>query len=151
MSGYGTGEELIQSLIESVSGFSGAVARGSWRALNGGKSARYAVLITRPTARQFETSRTIREDWETVVQIWIRYRDDGTTYTDLGDVVTAVLAKLDAYPHLNDTSGYVEDSTATIGGEVQEMWRGGGGPAWLRQDVVIQWTGRQTIIFVSGG
>lgn len=153
MSGYATGEALIQTLVAAVTGFgTNAVSRGNWKVLNTGRSDTYAVLLSKPNEpREFTSPVTVVESWITTVQVWQRYRDDGTTYTNLAAAVEAVLAKLDTYPHLNDQSGYVEESNAAVDGEVLEMWRKGGGPAWLRQDIAVIWTGRQTITFVSGG
>ena len=151
MAGYATGEAAIKTLVQAVTGFTSAqVSRGNWKVLNSGAAAVYAVLLSRPDEpRTFTTPRTVLESWITIVQVWQRYKDDGTTYTNLATAIENVLAKIDKYPHLGDTSGYVEESTPTVEGEVQEMWRKGGGPAWLRQDIAVRWTGRQTITFLD--
>lgn len=149
MSNYGTGEELIKDLVQQAPGFAGSVAQGSWRGLNTGRAAKYAIMTTRPGERVFDTPGSVLERWETIVQIWKRYIDDGSTYTGLGEDVAAVIEMLDQYPHLGDTSGYVEESTAQIEGEVKEMWTRGRAPAWLRQDITVRWTGRKFITFLD--
>jgi hypothetical protein len=153
MSGYGDGEALILTLAAAVSGFTNtsATARGSWLGLNSGKSDRYAIIHTTPAERLFETPTTVLETWETVVEVWRKYTRDGTSYTNLTADVTAILAKIDKYPHLNDQAGYVESSTAYISSGPQEMWTRGGGPQWIRQDITVRWTGRQAITYTAGG
>jgi len=147
-SGYTDGEALIASLVAGVTGFAAAqVTRGNWKPIGSGKAAVYAIIHTEPVGRRnFTSPRTPVDRWLTTVEVWRRYVDDGTSYTQLGAYVEDIVAKIDKYPHLGDGSGYVEESTAEYG-KVQEMWKRGGGPAWLRQDVLITWTGRQTITY----
>lgn len=149
MAGYGDGETLIDTIVKSVTGFTatGATTRGSWQILNTGKSDRYAIITTTPVERLFDTPNTVLETWETVIEVWRKYTRDGLSYTNLVTDVTNILAKIDKYRHLNDNAGYVETATAYISGPVQEMWTRSGGPQWVRQDITVRWTGRQTITY----
>lgn len=148
MSGYGIGEAALATLIANVTGYTaGNVTRGKWGVLNTGKAAKYAIIKPGDGARLFETHNMVTENWRTVVQVWHRYRDDGTTLTDLEADVEALLAKIDKNNDLGDTTGYVQYSDAVNVGECQEMWKRGGGPSWLRQDITISWTGQRVITF----
>lgn len=152
MSGYGDGETLVDALVKTVTGFTGAGAtsRGNWQVLNTGKSDRYAIIHTTPVERLFETPNTVLETWDTVIEVWRKYTVDGTSYTNLVTDVTNILAKIDKYRHLNDTAGYVETATAYISNAPQEMaWQSGGGPQWIRQDITVRWTGRQSITYTQ--
>jgi hypothetical protein len=149
--GYGAGEAAIAALCANVSGFSTAtVTRANWSALNSGAANQYQIIhqASQP-ARVFEGHNLVTEKNATRVQVWQRYTTDGTSYTNLIAAVEAVLKKIDQYPRLGDTSGYVVDSNAIIEGPVQEMWRKGGGPLWLRQDVLVRWTGQRVITFLD--
>lgn len=147
--GYGAGEALILALVKTATGFSSsACTRGDWKVLNGGKAAAYAILRPgRPGERIFEGHNLVTDSWTTVVEVWRRYAQDGTSLTTLEADVEAILAKIDAYPHLNDKSGYVYTSDAQVTGEPTEQWTRGGGPAWLRWIVTVTWSGQRTRTF----
>lgn len=149
MTDYRTGEALIANLLQSVTGFdNGNVTRGKWGILNSGVSDHYAIIKPGPSGRRtFITPSTVNEPWSTIVQVWVRYVDDGTTLETLESAAAAILDTVDRYPRLDDASGYVVDSCAVSIGEALEMWRKSGGPAWLRQDIVIEWTGQREISF----
>lgn len=146
MAGYGDGEALIAALVATVSGFSTAtVTRGKWGVLNKGTAAKYAILKPGATTapRRFDGPNRVTENWSTIVQVWQRYTDDGTTLTNLEADVEAILSKIDQYPRLQDSNDYVQDANAALVSEAQEMWRAGGGPTWLRQDITIHWYGKR--------
>src|SRR5512146_2828004 len=123
-SGYMIGEAAILALVQAATGFTaGNATRGNWLVLNSGKSAKYAIL--KPGAhgeRVAESPGTVMEQWATVIQVWHRYGDDGTTLTNLEADVDALLIKIDQNPRLGDATGYVLDSDALKVGECQEMW-----------------------------
>lgn len=147
--GYGLGESLISTIIQSVTGFSSVnVTRADFSKLNKGKAAVYAILVQgqpgQRTGRQ-----QVTEPWLTQVQIWRRYIDDGTTAVALYADVDKVLLAIEKYPHLGDTSGYVVDSEPSLSAPPEEMWARGGGPAWLRQTITVRWTGQRLRTFLD--
>lgn len=147
-SGYGLGESLIETLVKTVTGFTAVnVARANWKPLNRGKAATYAIVYPADFARRVGRQQ-VTETFVTRVEIWQRYKDDGTTAIDLYAAADAVLRKIEAYPHLGDTSGYVVDSEPTLS-LPEEMWTRGGGPAWLRQVINVRWTGQRIRTFLD--
>lgn len=150
--GYGHGEGLILTLVQGVDGFSAEnTSRADWGVLNSGKSKQYAILRQDEVGqRKYESPTMVREPWVTVVEVWRLYEGDGTTYTALLANVEAILSKIDQYPHMDDTTGYVEDSTARISSKVLEMWKkAGNGPKWLKQEISVAWDGRRSITFLD--
>ena len=146
--GYGLGESLIAALVKTVTGFSDAnVARAKWSQLNKGKAAVYAILQPGEYGRRVGRQQ-VTEPFVTRVEIWRRYVDDGSTATNLYADTDAVLRKIEAYPHLGDTSNYVVDSEPTLS-LPEEMWTRGGGPAWLRQVINVRWSGQRIRTFLD--
>lgn len=150
-SGYGRGEAAVAAVVAQATGFTTAtVTRANWRVLNKGLAALYAVVLQEgQPERVFEGHNLVTERCQTRVQIWRRYKDDGSSYTNLLADVETALAKIDQYPHLGDTTGYVLDSNAIIAGPVMEMWTKAGGPGWLRQDVLVRWVSQRIVSFLD--
>ena len=147
---YSAGEALLLILIRTVSGYTSANSRrGKWKMLNDGRSNHYAVL--KPGAfgpRVHEAPGMVLERWGTIIQVWQRYKDDGDSLTDLEAEVEKIIAKVDKDPNMGDTTGLVLDSDLRRGGEVQEMWKTrGGGPAWLMQELVVEWSEQRTVTY----
>lgn len=149
---YGAGEALLLALIRNISsgGYdANNTSRGKWGLLNKGRSNHYAIL--KPGAfgpRVHEGVGLVIENWSTVIQVWQRYKDDGDSLTDLEAEVEKIIAKIDTDPNMGDTTGLVLDTNLRRGGEVQEMWkRGGGGPAWLMQELVVEWSEQRTVVY----
>jgi len=149
---YSTGEALVLTQLRAVSGFTSATpdtvntSRGKWGILNTGKSAFYGIIKPGPVATEWKTSSAKGWDYSTLIQVWQRYKDDGTSLIDLEARVELIKARFDAYRKLGDTTGAIEDSTVTALTEVQERWaKGGNGPSWLMQEITITWK-EQTIV-----
>lgn len=144
---YSEGEALALTQLQAVSGFSSAnTSRGKWGLLNKGASAFYGIIKPGPVQTDFATGTAKNWAYGTIIQVWQRYKDDGTTLTDLEARVELVKARFDAYRKLGDTSGSIEDSSVTSLSEVQERWtKGGNGPSWLMQEITVTWK-EQTIV-----
>lgn len=141
--GYSEGEALILTQVQAVSGFAastGNTSRGKYGILNQGRSSVYAILHPGPFEVAFVAPKTVHTDWTTIVEIWQRYKDDGSSLTDLEANVQLLLTRLNLYRHMADTTGGILDAMATVGGDILEMTaEGGKGPIWLKQEVTVAW------------
>lgn len=146
---YSNGESLLLTLVASVTGFSSTnTSRGKWGMLNKGLSARYAILKPGAFTRRFIGHTLVQETWSTIVEVWRRYEDDGTSMTNLEADVENVINKIDTSPRMGDTTGTITDSNAIGGGAVQEvMDKDGNGPYWVKQDITVQWQEETLVTF----
>ncbi len=56
-----------------------------------------------------------------------------------------MLARLDSYRKLGDTTDTVIDAFAGVGAEQKEGWtKGGEGPVWIVQEITVTWRERTT-------
>ena len=135
------GEALILTQVQAVSGLGTTnTSRGKFGILNTGNAAAYAILRPGPFENAFVAPKCVHTDWTTVIEVWQRYKDDGTTLTNLEANVQAILTRLNLYRHMADTTNSILDATAKIGGDVLEMMsQDGGGPLWLKQEVIVAW------------
>lgn len=138
---YSAGEALILTQVQNVSGFSANnTSRGKYGILNTGKAAVYAILRPGPFENAIVAPLTVHTDWTTIVEVWQRYKDDGSTLTDLEGNVQAILTRLNLYRKLADTTNSIVDAVANIGSEPVEVTaQGGGGPLWLKQEITVSW------------
>jgi len=84
---------------------------------------------------------TVKDNaYRTIVQVWQRYKDDGSTLTNLLGYVDNITTVIDATPKLGDTTSTIRDANATGYSDVFEMANNDGGIDWLRRDVFIDWT-----------
>jgi hypothetical protein len=147
-SNYDGGEAALLALIQTVTGFTSAnSSRGKWGQLNTGKASVYCILKPgRFGPRSFRGITAVHSPWSTIVQVWQRYTDDGTSLTNLEAAVEGIIAKIDANPHLGQPT-IVQDSLLVSGEPVQEMWTKGGGPAWLMWEFTVTWTEESIVTF----
>jgi hypothetical protein len=148
---YAAGEALWLTRLRAMSNFdSGNSARGRWGIRNSGKSDHYAILKPGVHNREW-LSITVRWDhYQTIIQLWQRYVDDGDTLTDLEALVDAVLAELDKYRLIGDSGGTVQAANIVAVREVQEILAGPGeGPVWLMVELVGEWHEENTIAFAE--
>lgn len=138
---YSAGEALILARVQAITGYTlGNTSRGDWGILNHGKAATYAIIRPGPFVRMWEGSTSNIATWTTIVEIWQRYTDDSTTLTNLEANVANVIAGIDAYKRMGDTTGFLIDFSLTSGSEVLSKWeKGGNGPAWLSQELSVTW------------
>jgi hypothetical protein len=146
-SNYAAGEALILTAIQAISSFATdgnkiKASRGDWKLLNKGNSRDYCILRQGSFERaQQGLGGKYESNWITIAEVWVRYIDDSTTHTRLQSKAQDVIDKFDAERKAGDTTGRIGDVFVRSGGEPEEMWRrGGNGPAWLRQELVIEWS-----------
>jgi hypothetical protein len=147
---YPAGEALILTCVQGATNFgSSNTSRGKWGILNTGKSSHYAILRPGPFRQSIGTVTSIITR-NTLIEVWQRYVDDGTTLLDLEANVGNLIAKLNTYPRASDTVGGVIDMTVRSGSEAEPMQEEGSeGPAWLRQILTVEWQEQSFIIYVS--
>ena len=79
--------------------------------------------------------------------MWQRYKDDSDSLLSLEALSAAIIQKFDQENRLDDTTDTVQDSVCSGGGEVTEQWTKGGGPAWLKQEIFIDWKEEANVTF----
>lgn len=144
------GLTLISTQIQSTTGFSSSnVAIAKWGLLNSGKSDHYAILKPGRSPRT-QLTFTIKDDeYRTVIEVWQRYKDDGTSLTTLLGHVENIVDRIDKYRKLADTTGSIRDANVTELGEVVERWTKDGGVGWLSRDVVVTWQEEENISYAE--
>ena len=137
---YITGENLIDTVIKAHSNFDADnVFQAKWGCLDSGKDDHYAILKSGGTVPVFITPTIYQREQRTIIEVWKRYKDDGSTSTDLYGYVDNVFTQIQDNEKLGDTTGIVQNSAVEEVGPVMEMWMSGGGPAWLKQEVIVLW------------
>ncbi len=137
---YIAGENLIATVIKAHANFSAAnVAQAKWTFLNKGKSRHHVVIKSGGTTPVFITPTIYQSEHRTIIEVWVRYKDDGPTATTLYGFVDNVKDQIQNVEQLGDTGGIIQNSTVESIGPVMEMWMSGGGPAWLKQEVTVLW------------
>lgn len=137
---YIDGENLIAATIKGHANFDNDnVAQGKWTFLNRGESDHHVVL--KPGVPELERiSKNVYVVRQiTIAEVWKSYVDDGTTAIALYGYVGNVVTQIENNQKLGDTGGIIQNASAAVVSEVEEMWQSGGGPAWLRQNVNILW------------
>ena len=137
MTSYSTVEGLWLTRLQAMSQFTTANStRGKWGIRNTGNSAQYAILKPGTYTRTW-SAMTLREDtYQTIIQVWQRYKDDGTTMTNLEALVDAILAEMDKHINLGDAATVTYADIVAVR-EMQEILDApGGGPIWLMVELV---------------
>lgn len=139
------GITLIETQVDAVTGFnktgaSANVAIAKWGILNKGFSDHYAIIKPGPVERPRITMRIRDNSYRTIVEVWQRYKDDGTTLTTLLGHCDAIAARLDKYPYLADTTNAIRVSDVSGFSEVTEQWTNNAdGPSWLKREIYVDW------------
>ena len=119
MSGYSDIEALWLTRVRAVAGFdANNTSRGDWNILNSGASEVYVILKPGSHSRDMLTWRNRQNVWQTIIEMWQLYRNDGTTLTTLEANYNTLLAALDQYPRLGDTGNTVQQGQVTAVNEV---------------------------------
>jgi len=87
--------------------------------------------------------------FQTVIQVWQRYVDDGDSLTNLEGHVKNVITRFDAYPQLGDTTGTIVEAMITDGREAEEQWTKDGALVWLKQDLIVTWREQDVISYAE--
>lgn len=138
---YSAGETLVFNTVKTATGFDATnTFQSDWKCLSGGVSDHYAILHLGATgAPEWTTGEICTIPWVTTIEIWQLYVDDSTTQTNIYGHVDNILTALLAKPHMGGTTGAMRDSTVSQIGELEEMWKDGGGPIWLRVNISVLW------------
>jgi len=137
---YTDGESAILTRIRAHADFSTAnTDTNDWKLLDSGNSAFYAILKPSedPAELEFFALSAYVIHWRTVVEVWQRYKDDGTTAASLFGNVQKIIAQMQTYKTLGRTD--VQDSRVTSITVPSFRWDKDGGPAWIVQEVMIEW------------
>jgi hypothetical protein len=149
---YTAGETLVLTRLRAISGSvwgSTNTAQANWTMLNSGLSDHYAVLkMGAGTNDPMSLSATLRS-YTTIIEVWVSYTDDGTSYTNMLAYWEAILDMFDQYRKLGDATGTVQDARCTRWDAIEERWTAGGGPRWLKQNFFIEWDEENAITFAE--
>lgn len=142
---YPSGEALVLTQLQSVTGFTSAnTARASWQLLNSGASDHYAII--KPGKFAEDPDNNFCWIYQTTIQVWQFYQDDGTSNTNLQGYVNAVKDRFTKYRKLG---GGVIDSRVVGGSDMQERWSKDGALVWLSQDVIIEWKEQEIVTYAE--
>lgn len=145
---YSEGEALILAQLQAVSGFSSSnTSRGDWGILNSGAAAFYGIVKPGAFSREQGAMAMNVSTFNTVIQVWQRYKNDGATMTDLQGHAKDVINRFDAYRKVGDTTGTIVDAALIEGREVEEMWTKDGGLNWLKQDLIVRWQEHDNVTY----
>lgn len=149
---YSSGEALVLTKLQAIAGTPSPwsatnTARGKWTQLNSGAADHYAILRQGPGRNDFLALSTSLRTYSTVIEVWVSYTVDGTSYTNLLAYMEGILDAFDAAKTLGDTGGTVQDARCTRWDEVEERWTAGGGPRWLKQNFYIEWKEENSVTF----
>lgn len=148
---YLRGEAKIQALIQSIPVFGPAtVSRKNWGLMNRGTAASYAVVRRGSFTRLYSGTNLVITTWQTICEVWQRYKDETQTADDLDARCQDVIDKIDIYRLLDDENDEVVDAKVARGDEPREVWlKGGAGPAWLMATLTIEWKEEQEVTFAE--
>ena len=145
---YEAGEALWLARIRAMSQFdAGNSSRGKWGIRNTGKSNQYAILKPGLHTREMIGFNRRVNHYQTIIQLWQKYSEDGQSAIDLTTLTSSVLAYLDTYPQMGDATNTV------IGGEITEVREmqqiPPEAPVWLFVELVGSWDEEASITFAE--
>jgi len=149
------GMTLIVAQVNAVSGFASTGANlnitiAKWGILNTGNSDHYAIIRPGPTERPRISFRIRDSAYRTIIEVWQRYKDDGSTLTNLIGYVNAIAAQIDKYRKLADTTGTIRDAQVSEFSDVTEQWRGNAdGPSWLKREIYVDWNEESNVNYAE--
>ena len=145
---YTTGEAAILARIRAHADFSTTnTDANDWKILDRGSSAFYAILkpCEEPAELEFYSFSGYAIAWMTVVEMWQRYKDDGTTEASLFGNVQKIIGQMQPYKTLGLSN--VQNSQITSITAPTFRWDKDGGPAWLVQELTITWLEEVEVTF----
>lgn len=144
------GITLLAAQVAAATGFTSAnVTIMKWGILNQGKSDHYAILKPGSTSRTALTFRMKDNVYQTIVEVWQRYKDDGTSGTTLLTHVDNVTARIDQYRKLADTTSAIRDANIIGYSELKEQWTKDGGISWISRDVIVEWQEEELVAYAE--
>jgi hypothetical protein len=143
---YATGQTAIYNRIIAHASFdANNTSESDWGILNTGNAAYYAILKPSPDPAPIEwiTFTIYMIHWTTIVEVWQRYVDETTTQAALYGHTGQIIAQMQPYNRL--TGNTIAHAEAVSVGTPTEEWKSGAkGPAWLKQEINIQWHEQST-------
>lgn len=148
---YPDGEALVLTVLQGATGFSSTnTSRGKWGALlNSGLNDHYGILKPGDFNRSQIGMTTNSSIFQTVIQVWQQYVDDGDSLTNLEGYVKNVISCFDTKRKLGDTTGTIVEAFITNGREVNERWNKDGALVWLSQDLIVTWQEHDVITYAE--
>lgn len=143
------------TVLRGVTGFTGTTAatantsRGKWGLLNSGISDHYGILKPGAFVRSQGAMSMNISTFETIIQIWQRYVDDGDSLTNLEGHAKNVINYFDTKRKLGDSTGTIVDAFIDSGREVNERWSKDGALVWLSWDLVLTWQEHDLITYAE--
>ncbi len=143
MSGYSDGEALWLTRLQAMDQFNGEnSSRGKWAQRNSGSAAQYAVLKPGEQVIQKHGMGGKKNALNhTIIQLWQRYKEHGTSMTDLEALVQNVIDELDQYPTIGDAGDTVIQGNIIQVRELRETYSSPTAklPKWLYVELVGEW------------
>lgn len=136
---YTTVEGLWLTRIRAMSQFdSDNSSRGNWGKVGNGAASQYAILHPGEHAYDLQAMGGNRHTvYQTIIQLYQRYVEEGTTLQNLEILEQAVRDELNQYRLMGDTSGAVVYARVVRSREmIAERETPDGPPIWLRIDMV---------------
>jgi len=146
---YNDGEALISTRIQALDSFDSTnVYRGNFKPLNTGKASVYAILVPGQPEVEWRAMCSYTIKWITVVKIYERYIDDGTTQQNLATHLSEIFAVLN-YPYMGDQDTVQDSTIIGIGEPLEIRDANGNGPFFLNWDIFIQWEEDTNVTFAE--
>jgi hypothetical protein len=136
---YTAGETAIATRLKALGYFdTDNTDQNNWGKLDNGKNIYYAIARPgdEPAEIQFISPTVYTITWKTVIEVWYRYVDDGTTATSLFNIVNTVIPIINTTKNLGISAFQIVKATSVS--TPYFRWDKDGGPAWLVQDVNVQ-------------
>lgn len=145
---YEAGEALWLARLRAMSQFnSDNTSRGNWGIRNSGKSGHYAILKPGTHTREMMSFNVRLNHYQTIIQLWQKYVDDGPSAIDLQELTSATIAYIDTWPRVGDATNTVQGAQIV---EIREMQQiPADAPSWLFVELVGMWDEEQTITFAE--
>lgn len=146
---YADGEALALTAVRANGNFdSNNSARGDWYIRHNGQAVNYAVLKPGEYVRERHGLGGGRiHHYQTIIQVWRTYQG-ATDVTALIGVVDSLLATLDTYRVMGDTTGDIIEAYPGMVREMQEVIaEPGGEPVWIYVEIVWHWTEQEKVTF----
>ena len=144
------GLTLILTQVQNATGFTSAnTSIGEWGILNKGTSDHYAIIKPGETER-IPLTFTVKDNmYETIIQVWQRYKDDGDSLTSLLTHVDNITTRLDPWRKMADTTKTIRDANVIGYGQVIEQWNKDGGVSWLSREISVEWTEEEAVTYAE--
>ena len=144
---YNAGEVLLAAEVRAATGYSAAnVSQADWSIFNKQGITTGAVIWQAPSTLTHGAGRTDGH-WAANVEIRHKYDKDTNTYANLKSDVKNIIARLDLYPHMQDTTGTITDAKVIALGAILQMPPDG--PKWLGQILTVTWIEEQPVTILE--